>query len=200
MLRKKIENAKQTSFYEYRSVGGFFCWLLTPLKISWMLLRPVLPSFEWRFSHSLVRWYLSKFPLLVAGAHFCIDRRTVHFDLFVLIVLPALSFSSFCRFVHSGSSLRWYARIDFCSLCTFFRWTVRTRTLFEWFIYLVAFFARRICSFLCILFSLYSQFTLTIRFEIFCNWIHFFVVECFECSIYFTLKKYLSPQICVYLV
>lgn len=154
----------------------------------------------WRFSHSYIRWYLSKFPLLVAGAHFCIDRRTVHFDLFVLIVLPALSFSSFCRFVHSGSSLRWYARIDFCSLCTFFFVEQFEHEHFSNDLFIWLRFACRICSFLCILFSLYSQFTLTIRFEIFCNWLHFFVVECFECSIYFTLKKYLSPQICVYLV
>lgn len=138
MLRKNRE--RKTEKLLWISVSRWFFLLIVDTFENQLNAAKTGSSFvAWRFSHSYIRWYLSKFPLLVAGAHFCIDRRTVHFDLFVLIVLPALSFSSFCRFVHSGSSLRWYARIDFCSLCTFFRWTVRTRTLFEWFIYLVAF-------------------------------------------------------------
>lgn len=84
ILFKKGKKNKTIKLSEYRSVG-MSSWLLTPLKNSWMLLKPVLLSFEWRFSYPYVNVDLiPRLPLLAARAHFCADRWAVHFDLYCI--------------------------------------------------------------------------------------------------------------------
>lgn len=199
MLRKNRE--RKTEKLLWISVSRWFFLLIVDTFENQLNAAKTGSSFVWvkilTFVYSLIfveiptsccRSSLLYWPSNCSLRSFCIDRATCAIFLFFLSLCSQRELTSMIR------TDRFLFSLHLFSLNSSNTNTFRMIYLFG------CVFSRRICSFLCILFSLYSQFNLTIRFEIFCNWIHFFVVECFECSIYFTLKKYLSPQICVYLV